>query len=93
MLQAEGLDVSQHIPRHVTREELTTASRVISLGCDLDELAPPGTIIEYWNDVPLPGQNLLAARAAIYAHIERLVAAVCSNSAFPLAPAILPYLS
>src|SRR5262245_49931460 len=47
LLRAEGLDVAQHRPRHVTREELGAASRVISLGCDVSHLAPPGAVIEH----------------------------------------------
>ena len=73
LLRAEGLDVGQHRPRHVTREELGAASRVISLGCDVSHLAPPGARVEHWDDVPPPSQDLAQARDIIYAHVERLV--------------------
>jgi len=73
LLRAEGLDVAQQRPRHVTREELGAASRVISLGCDVSHLAPPGTRVEHWDDMPSPSHDLAQARAIIYAHVERLV--------------------
>jgi arsenate reductase len=74
LLRAEGIDVSGHRPRRVTAEELATASHIISLGCDLGELARPGMVIERWDDVPPPSQNLLAARDCIRAHVEELLA-------------------
>ena len=73
LLRADGLDVTHRIPRRVTREELTTAFRVVSLGCDLDDLLPPGTSVELWDDVPPPSQDLLAARASIWAHVEKFI--------------------
>jgi protein-tyrosine-phosphatase len=73
LLRREGLEVTQHRPRQVTREELGAAFRVISLGCDVSHLAPPGTVVEHWNDVPSPGQHLAQARDAIYTHVEQLV--------------------
>ena len=76
LLHAEGLDVTHHRPRHVSREELGAAFRVISLGCDVSNLAPPGTLVEHWDDVPSPSQHLALARDVIYTHVERLVAAL-----------------
>ncbi|NJN58491.1 MAG: phosphatase [Leptolyngbyaceae cyanobacterium SL_5_9] len=73
ILKAEGIDTSKHVPRHVTREDLADAFRVVSLGCDVRELAPAGTAIAYWDDVPPPSQNLTAARNSILQHVEQLV--------------------
>jgi arsenate reductase (thioredoxin) len=72
-LLAEGIDVRAHRPRRVTAEALTNASRVVSLGCDLGDLAPPGLVIERWDDVPSPSADLTGARAVIAAHVRRLV--------------------
>jgi protein-tyrosine-phosphatase len=74
LLRGEGLDVTHHRPRHVTRGELGAAFRIISLGCDVSHLAPPDTRVEHWDDVPAPSQHLTHARDAIYAHVERLIA-------------------
>jgi arsenate reductase (thioredoxin) len=76
LLRREGLDVAHHRPRCVTRDELGAAFRVISLGCDVSHLAPPGTVVEHWDDVPAPSQQLTQARNAIYTHVERLVEAL-----------------
>lgn len=75
LLRREGLDVAHYRPQCVTREALGTAFRVISLGCDVSHLTPPGTVVEHW-DVPAPSQQLLQARDAIYTHVERLVEAL-----------------
>ena len=76
LLHAEGIDVADQRPHRVTSEELATADRIISLGCDLGDLARPGMAIERWDDVPSPSQNLLAARDCIRAHVEQLVQAM-----------------
>jgi arsenate reductase (thioredoxin) len=73
LLQAEGIDVANHIPQLVTAEALLGASQVVSLGCDLDGLLPPGVPVERWDDVPLPSQDLAAARNSIYTHVEQLI--------------------
>jgi arsenate reductase (thioredoxin) len=72
-LLAEGIDVRAHRPRRVTAEELARASRVVSLGCDLGDLAAPGLVVEHWDDVPSPGADLTGARAVIAARVRRLV--------------------
>ena len=73
LLQAEGLNVANQVPRQVTGEALTAASLVISMGCDLDNLLPPGTPMERWDDVPLPSQDLAASHNSIRAHVEQLI--------------------
>ena len=65
MLRAEGIDVSGYRPRHVTREELAASGHIVSLGCDLDDLTPPGRAIERWDDIPPVSEDIDAARAAI----------------------------
>ncbi len=72
-LQAEGLDLSEQRPRLVRPADLARAWRLVAFGCDLRALAPPGARIEQWDDVPAVSDDLPAARAAIRAHVERLV--------------------
>lgn len=72
-LLQEGIDVRDHSPRRATREELASAWRVVSLGCDLGALAPPGLAIERWDDVPSTTEHLAAARGLIAARISRLL--------------------
>ena len=72
-LREEGIDLAGHRPRRVTAEDLTAARRVVSLGCDLGDLAPPGVGVERWGDVPPASRDLAAAREAIRRHVEALV--------------------
>lgn len=72
-LRAEGVDVSGYRPRHVTPEDLATAGHIVSLGCDLDGLAPVGAIIERWDDIPPVSEDIDRARAAIRSHIIALL--------------------
>ena len=76
LLRAEEIDVADQRPRRVTSEELAIAHRIISLGCDLGELAHPELVIEHWDDVPSPSQNLLGARDRIRDHVEQFVLAL-----------------
>ena len=72
-LGLEGIDVADHHPRHLTVDDLAGARRVISMGCDVHELAPPGVQIEDWDDVPPVSRDLAAAYAAIRRRVERLI--------------------
>jgi hypothetical protein len=75
-LRADGIDVADYRPRRVTAEELATAHRIITLGCDLGDLERPGMVIERWDDVPPPSQNLPGARDRIRDYVEHLVVAI-----------------
>jgi arsenate reductase len=72
-LLQDGLDVRDQRPRRVTREELATAWRVVSFGCDLSPMAPPGGAVERWDDVPMVSDGFPAARDAILARVRQLV--------------------
>ena len=72
-LLAEGIDVRAHRPRRVTAGELASAWRVVSLGCDLGDLGPPGLAVERWDDVPSPSADLAGTRAVIAARVTQLV--------------------
>ena len=73
MLRDEGIDVAGYRPRRVTTEDLTSAHRVISLGCDPADLDGDDVHVDRWDDVPPASQDLGAARAAIERHLDRLV--------------------
>jgi protein-tyrosine-phosphatase len=72
-LAAEGIDVSGHRPRRVTGGELAGAWRVVSLGCDVDCIAPVELAIERWDDVPPVSADLAVAREAIGRRVVALV--------------------
>jgi arsenate reductase len=73
LLAEEGIDMSQHKPRRVSENELKTAYRVISMGCELEDLAIASESVEEWLDIPAPSQDLLGARDRIESHIQALV--------------------
>ncbi len=70
-LREDGIDVGDLRPRSVTRDELASAWRVVSFGCDLREVAPPGRAIEQWDDVPAVSDGFAAARDAIAERVRR----------------------
>ncbi|HKX18360.1 MAG TPA: hypothetical protein VJT33_10160 [bacterium] len=74
-LHEDGLDVGALRPRRVTPDELSTAAQVVSFGCDLHEVAPPGRRVEWWDDVPAVSEGFREARDAIVARVQRLLEA------------------
>jgi protein-tyrosine-phosphatase len=74
-LQAEGIDVHGRRPRRVTRDDIRSASRVVSFGCDLGALAS-GVPVERWDDVPAVSKNYRAARDVIVSRLPALLEAV-----------------
>jgi len=71
-LLAGGIDVRGRRPHRVTRADLESASRVITFGCDLGDLAPAGLAIERWDDVPLVSEDFTRAQDAILTRVSRL---------------------
>ena len=78
-LLADGIDVTDHRPRRVTPEDLAAADRIITLGCDIEALAPPGASIVSWDDVPPVSRDLEGARTTIRQHVERLVVELAAD--------------
>jgi arsenate reductase (thioredoxin) len=87
MLRDEGIDVAGHRPRQLSTEDLISAHRVISLGCDLDDLAGGNARVEHWDDVPPASQDLGASRAAIKRHLDALVDELAAGDG-PLTPGV-----
>jgi arsenate reductase len=85
MLRDEGIDVAGHRPRSVTSQDLISAQRVISLGCDPADLDGGSAQIDRWDDVPPASQDLGAARAAIKRHLNELVNELAAGNG-PLTP-------
>src|SRR6266508_4005513 len=46
-LLGDGIDVGERRPRRATRADVESATRVITFGCDLGDLAPPGLALEH----------------------------------------------
>lgn len=73
-LLEDCIDVRGYRPRRLTGEALATASYVVSFGCDLGALAPPGLRVERWDDAPAVREDFRAARDLIVARLPRLLA-------------------
>jgi protein-tyrosine-phosphatase len=80
MLVSDGIDVSSYVPRHVTREDMQTSAYIISMGCDAEDLGVAPERVIVWSDVPPVSKQPEQARAAIRAHVERLVAVLRTSS-------------
>lgn len=72
-LLADGVDLTGQRPRRVTREDVATATRVVTFGCDLGDLVPSGVSVERWDDVPAVSDDFVKARDAIAARLPRLL--------------------
>src|SRR2546429_3388737 len=72
-LLGDGIGVRGLRPRHVTRADLESATRVITFACELGDLAPPGLALERWDDVPAVSADFKTARDAIVARLQRLL--------------------
>ena len=85
LLRDEGIDVAGHRPRRLTTEDLTSAQRVVSLGCDLADLDGGSARVDCWDDVPPASRDLGASRAAIKRHLAELVNELAAGDE-PLTP-------
>src|SRR5262245_6894553 len=72
-LLASGIDVSGIRPHKVTRVDLESASRVVTFGCELGDLAPTGLAVERWDDVPPVSEDFNRARDVIVARVSRVL--------------------
>lgn len=80
LLRREGVDVHSFEPRRVRVDDVRTAAKVISVGCDLSALVPTASL-EVWDDVPQPSQDLPGSAAAIRQHVAKLVEELRGESA------------
>jgi arsenate reductase (thioredoxin) len=72
-LAADGIDVKAYVPRRVTAEQITTATRIVSFGCDLGFAGPAAKRVEHWDDLPMVSDGYSTARDAIVARVEKLL--------------------
>jgi len=72
-LEKDGFHVRSFKPRPVSRADFRSASKVISVGCDLSKADTRGTAVETWDDVPLVDNGLPQSAAAILKHVLVLI--------------------
>jgi protein-tyrosine-phosphatase len=68
-LRADGLATPEGKPMVVTDNDVSMASRVVTLGCKL----PQNTAVTDWAEVPSPGEDFAAASSAIKKRVEMLL--------------------
>jgi arsenate reductase len=77
-LERNGYTIPVAKPRAVTKADLTQADVVISLGCDLSQLPATPRVLQKWDEVPGPSEDLKGAdeqiRRRVMALVEELVA-------------------
>jgi protein-tyrosine-phosphatase len=73
-LKSQHLEVA-HAPRRVTRDDLAKATKLISMGCELEELPLQGEAVERWDDVPPVSQGLHVS----WQHIQKKVDALLTE--------------
>ncbi len=89
LLASDGMDVRGWQPRTVSAADLEGASRVISLGCDLNALGVPANKSEDW-DVPSPGEDLIACCNAIQERVQGLIAELDGTKLCPSRFVLIP---
>jgi len=72
-LLRDVLDVRHYRARNPMPEELATAWRVVSFGCDLSHAAPSRLAVVRWDDVPLVSDGFPPARDAIVRRVRQLL--------------------
>jgi protein-tyrosine-phosphatase len=79
-LAAAGLDPGVPVPRALVRDDAAGAWRVVTLGCELGALSPPGGTVERWDDVPAVSAGFARARDAIVARVRTLLATLPADA-------------
>jgi arsenate reductase (thioredoxin) len=59
-------------PRNVTREDIASATHIVSMGCDLKDLSLENEAVESW-DIPAVSENLEVAYQHIQNNVNRLL--------------------
>lgn len=75
-LEHDGFNVRDFKPRHVDRDELRDAAKVVAIDCDLTSLDTRGVTVERWDDVPKVSEDLPGSIASIRRHVDALIAAL-----------------
>ena len=71
-LQREGFDVRAFRPHQVAPGEIESATRIVTIGCELAGVESGAVISDRWDDVPAASEDLEGSAAAIRRHVEAL---------------------
>jgi hypothetical protein len=67
----------------VTSDDLATADVVISMGCEVTALPVAPGLLQRWDDVPGPSEDMARADEAIRRHVVHLVDELLRRSTEP----------
>ena len=70
-LRREGFDARVQ-PHHVAPEEIETAAKIVTIGCEVPGAESGAVIRDRWDDVPAASEDLEGSVAAIRRHVEAL---------------------
>jgi hypothetical protein len=60
-------------PRKVSREDITSASQIISMGCELNDLPLQGEEVTPWDDITPVSQDLEKSWSTIRSKVDALI--------------------
>jgi arsenate reductase len=72
-MAAKGFDLRAYIPKPVTAEVLANAETIVTFGCDLSALLPPGKPVTCWAACPAVSDGFAPAWDFITASVDRLL--------------------
>jgi arsenate reductase (thioredoxin) len=78
-LQREGFDVRAFKPRQAEPGEISSAARVVTIGCEVPGAQGGAAVSERWDDVPAASEDLEGSVAAIRRHVEALAATLAAD--------------
>jgi arsenate reductase (thioredoxin) len=78
-LKEDGINTSGWKPELVTKKDMDSASRIVTLGCALPEKPGVAKKVVEWNGVPSPSQNYQAARDDIVKRVQSLIDDLAKN--------------
>ena len=71
-LKTQAMDFST-IPRKVNSDDIRSATHIISMGCDLQDLPLHSETLEQWDDITPVSQDLEAAWQRITSRVQKLL--------------------
>jgi arsenate reductase (thioredoxin) len=72
-MAAKGFDLRGYVPRQLTAQGLATADTVVTFGCDVSALLPPGKAATSWAACPAVSDGFPPAWEFITASVDRLL--------------------
>ena len=75
-LKKQGFDISHQTPRKVTVNDLSSAHKIISMGCDLQLLDKYADKLLDWEDVPPTDVDLGTSAQLIAQRVDELVSSL-----------------